>query len=398
MRGIAPASMVGVRVAAGGVEVGYGGYRAPFTAVQWQELEQQAMIYKYLVAGLPVPPDLVMPIRRGFEALSARFGHHPSLGYGSYYGKKFDPEPGRCRRTDGKKWRCSKDAHTDSKYCERHMHRGRNRSRKPVESHSTTQSLSAAISHVSTGCRSNSGSVQGSGTGSFQRMPLYSVVSSGLSSLESNVTKLQTEPVTYGIDAKEFRSIHGLTPAPNDHSPYPGASGCVGSLGLSSSAGSGTWRLMPSQVSSSSSFKLKSDSQVLNHSSAQQSMSRAFQPINAKQQEQHCFFGSDVGLSEPVKQEQHPVHPFFSEWPTTKESWSNLDTDGSNENVFSSTQLSISIPTTSCYFSSRSAYSTNGELGAATRSTLFLQKTTKFWLTKLNLCDWLDRWLKVDRE
>lgn len=52
------------------------------------------------------------------------------MGYGR---KAEDPEPGRCRRTDGKKWRCSKEAYPDSKYCERHMHRGKNRSRKPVE-------------------------------------------------------------------------------------------------------------------------------------------------------------------------------------------------------------------------------------------------------------------------
>ena len=53
-------------------------------------------------------------------------------------GRKPDPEPGRCRRTDGKKWRCSKEAYPDSKYCERHMHRGKNRSRKPVEVTTTT--------------------------------------------------------------------------------------------------------------------------------------------------------------------------------------------------------------------------------------------------------------------
>ena len=53
-------------------------------------------------------------------------------------GRKIDPEPGRCRRTDGKKWRCSKEAYPDSKYCERHMHRGKNRSRKPVELLKTT--------------------------------------------------------------------------------------------------------------------------------------------------------------------------------------------------------------------------------------------------------------------
>lgn len=51
-----------------------------------------------------------------------------------YWGRAaMDPEPGRCRRTDGKKWRCSRDVVTGQKYCERHMHRGRNRSRKPVE-------------------------------------------------------------------------------------------------------------------------------------------------------------------------------------------------------------------------------------------------------------------------
>lgn len=52
------------------------------------------------------------------------------LGHGM---RKIDPEPGRCRRTDGKKWRCSKEAFHESKYCEKHMHRGKNRSRKHVE-------------------------------------------------------------------------------------------------------------------------------------------------------------------------------------------------------------------------------------------------------------------------
>lgn len=49
-----------------------------------------------------------------------------------------DPEPGRCKRTDGKKWRCSRDVAPDQKYCERHMHRGRPRSRKHVEVHVNT--------------------------------------------------------------------------------------------------------------------------------------------------------------------------------------------------------------------------------------------------------------------
>ncbi|KAE9588481.1 putative transcription factor interactor and regulator C3H-WRC/GRF family [Lupinus albus] len=58
------------------------------------------------------------------------------MGWGAFhfgFSNNTDPEPGRCRRTDGKKWRCSRDAVVDQKYCERHMNRGRHRSRKPVE-------------------------------------------------------------------------------------------------------------------------------------------------------------------------------------------------------------------------------------------------------------------------
>lgn len=128
----------------------------------------------------------------------------------------------------------------------------------------------------------------------------------------------------------------------------------MGNLGL----GSSTWRLMPSQVSSNSLFKQRSDPQLLDHSSAQQSMLHAFEPFQnnfSKPQQQHCFFGSDNSSPTIAKQE----HRFFSEWPTTKESWSNLDDDGSRQNVFSSTQLSISIPSASSDLPSRSAYSTN---------------------------------------
>jgi hypothetical protein len=58
------------------------------------------------------------------------------MGLGSMcfdYRNSMEPEPGRCRRTDGKKWRCSRDVVPGHKYCERHVHRGRGRSRKPAE-------------------------------------------------------------------------------------------------------------------------------------------------------------------------------------------------------------------------------------------------------------------------
>ncbi|XP_038982584.1 growth-regulating factor 10-like isoform X1 [Phoenix dactylifera] len=115
-----------------------GGYSRPaFTFMQLQELEHQALIYKYMVAGVPVPLHLVLPIWKSVAASSYGPHHCPSfMGYGSLcldYRNSMEPEPGRCRRTDGKKWRCSRDVVPDQKYCERHMHRGRNRSRKPVE-------------------------------------------------------------------------------------------------------------------------------------------------------------------------------------------------------------------------------------------------------------------------
>ena len=83
-----------------------------------------------------------------------------------FYGKKIDPEPGRCRRTDGKKWRCSRDAHPDSKYCDRHMIRRRYRSRKPVESSQTHSSSSSSSSSSATAASSNSNPVAGGGGGS----------------------------------------------------------------------------------------------------------------------------------------------------------------------------------------------------------------------------------------
>ncbi|KAE7997027.1 hypothetical protein FH972_001697 [Carpinus fangiana] len=116
------------------------GKPASLTPAQSHELQGQALIYKHLEAGLPIPLHLLIPI---WKSVASCFGPaiydlYPSfIGYfnpqGFDYRTMTDPEPGRCRRTDGKKWRCSKNVVPDQKYCERHMHRGRQRSRKPVE-------------------------------------------------------------------------------------------------------------------------------------------------------------------------------------------------------------------------------------------------------------------------
>ncbi|KAG4959624.1 Growth-regulating factor 4 [Glycine soja] len=114
-----------------------------FSFAQWQELELQALIFRYMLAGAPVPPELLLPIKKSFLQLY----NPPLLESGYYWGRAaLDPEPGRCRRTDGKKWRCSKDAVAGQKYCDRHMHRGRNRSRKPVEQRDGSLSAIASVS------------------------------------------------------------------------------------------------------------------------------------------------------------------------------------------------------------------------------------------------------------
>ncbi|KAK8702616.1 hypothetical protein V6N13_020959 [Hibiscus sabdariffa] len=56
------------------------------------------------------------------------------------YKNEIECQLGRCRRTDGKRWRCSRDVITDQKYCARHMHRG---ARKQAE---VSQPLAASRS------------------------------------------------------------------------------------------------------------------------------------------------------------------------------------------------------------------------------------------------------------
>ncbi|EFJ24024.1 hypothetical protein SELMODRAFT_442763 [Selaginella moellendorffii] len=127
--------------------------RGPFTANQWAELEHQALIFKYMMAGASVPPELLNPIRRSV-ALNNLASSHPSLrmGWGNFHlgiPNNPDPEPGRCRRTDGKKWRCSREVVPDQKYCDRHMHRGRNRSKKNAENQAAAAAAAAAANSQS---------------------------------------------------------------------------------------------------------------------------------------------------------------------------------------------------------------------------------------------------------
>ncbi|KAK8624254.1 hypothetical protein V6N13_065605 [Hibiscus sabdariffa] len=164
---------------------GFGGANmngGPFTPSQWMELEHQALIYKYMTANVPIPSNLLIPIRKALH--SAGFSSFPgglirpnTLGWGAFhlgFSNNTDPEPGRCRRTDGKKWRCSRDAVADQKYCERHMNRGRHRSRKHVEGQSgrSTAATTATTTKLMHTVSSSSASVVGPTSGSGESYSL----------------------------------------------------------------------------------------------------------------------------------------------------------------------------------------------------------------------------------
>ncbi|KAK4746441.1 hypothetical protein SAY87_012753 [Trapa incisa] len=330
----------------GGVAGGSGGGVCwpPFTAAQWQELEHQALIFKYLKAGLQVPPDLLAPIHRSLESISARFLQYPSLGYYSFYGKKIDPEPGRCRRTDGKKWRCSKEAHPDSKYCERHMNRGRYRSRKHVESSQTpASSLSLQTPSVNAGTGSNSG-----GERIYQNLSAHSNTSVTLSfGTHSHPSKLHMESTLYGSSNKysELKTQEEL------HKSLLEAS-------LGSSQGIDMKTMIDFQ-NPSSQAPLDLLSEYRSGLPLQGNYS-----LQKQQQKQHCLFGTEFkssGSGKPEQQQQHQlVQPFFDEWPETRESSrSFLDNQRTNMDLFSSTQLSMSIEKDPSRFLERDGESPN---------------------------------------
>nr|BDI55447.1 growth-regulating factor 1 [Lolium multiflorum] len=325
---------------------------APFTAAQYEELEHQALIYKYLVAGVPVPPDLLLPIRRGFDSLAARFYHHPALGYGSYFGKKLDPEPGRCRRTDGKKWRCAKEAAQDSKYCERHMHRGRNRSRKPVE----TQ-IVASSPHPQQQ-QHNSAAAPASAAAAFQSHSLYPAIANsggggggsfGLGSAQLHMDNAAPYSTAGAAGNKDFRySTYGVrSSALDEHSQFISAA-------MDTSMDNYSWRLLPSQTSA---FPISSYPMLGTLSDLDQT---TICSLPKTDREPLSFFGSDFVTTtttvDSVKQENQTLRPFFDEWPPkARDSWPELQDDTS----FSATKLSISIPMTGSDFSTTTTTTTS---------------------------------------
>ncbi|KAH9763254.1 Growth-regulating factor 6 [Citrus sinensis] len=306
--------------------------RFPFTASQWQELEHQALIFKYMVSGIPVPPDLLFTIKRSYyfdrspPSAAKHFTHqHQHVEWNCFQvglGRKIDPEPGRCRRTDGKKWRCSKEAYPDSKYCERHMHRGKNRSRKPVELNTSTCTANKSSSALFYSSAKHQESFN------LTHLVLDSGSGSGSGS-QSNT---------------DLRYVYGPKEEVDEHAFFSEPSGKVRSFSAVSMDDS--WQLTPLTMSSScssSSSKQRSFSGLQSDYSDLQLKSCA--DNKPKQQDK-----------QPEEIPQKTVHRFFDEWPPkSRDSWLDLDDKSSKNASLSTTSLSISIPSSHDFpiFSSR---------------------------------------------
>ncbi|KAE9603238.1 putative transcription factor interactor and regulator C3H-WRC/GRF family [Lupinus albus] len=106
-----------------------------FTEAQRSELYHQVLIFNHFACNL-----FLNHHHHLVAAFPSYMSGYSNQGY-DYGSMMMDLEPQRCRRTDGKKWRCSRNVVPNQKYCERHMHRGCNRSRKRVETSQLNSSL-----------------------------------------------------------------------------------------------------------------------------------------------------------------------------------------------------------------------------------------------------------------
>ncbi|GKV17908.1 hypothetical protein SLEP1_g28361 [Rubroshorea leprosula] len=339
-----------------------GGNRFPFTASQWQELEHQALFFKYLISGIPIPPDLLISIKRSCFDSSRLFPRQPQhVGWNCFQmglGRKVDPEPGRCRRTDGKKWRCSKEAYLDSKYCERHMHRGKHRSRKPVEVTPATAApnpSTATVASIAKNHHPPSHQLPYPVSHSF----LYPLTSrpTGISlSPQENSTHSLLDSGTFSRTNTDYRRnnyVYGVKDEVDEHAFFSEPSGTIRSFSGTSIEDS--WQLTPLTMSSSSSA---SKQRTCDYSYLQLQGLQDQTPKQSKQEQQHFYaFGNEIKGRMGTKVEkneetQKTVHRFFDEWPPThRDSWLDLDDKSSNKaSATTAARLSISIPSSSLDF------------------------------------------------
>ncbi|XP_060199292.1 growth-regulating factor 1-like [Lycium barbarum] len=322
------------------------GVKGPFTPSQWMELEHQALIYKYIVANVPIPPYLLNPIRKALESagFSTFAGLRPNvLGWGGFhlgFSHSNDPEPGRCRRTDGKKWRCSRDAVADQKYCERHMNRGRHRSRKPVEGQTANSASGATTSAKPMSSSASAALASGSAAAS--------------NSLSHHNQLCNLQPAATNPSSTSTYLERSYTAKGNFGERY---SDTKGPIIVSPSVKESQYSIQKEQnlYGVTSSFGLVCADSLIN-------------PLNKISSIVNCrSYGNsdDISDQEKNKSQHHPLRQFMDDWPKNQSDQSNVSWPGIDLQS-DPTQLSISIPVvnTSDFMSSTSS-PTNDKLTAS---------------------------------
>ncbi|KAH7567561.1 hypothetical protein JRO89_XS07G0093100 [Xanthoceras sorbifolium] len=322
------------------------GARGPFTPSQWMELEHQALIYKYINANVPVPSNLLNPIKKafdsaGFSCFSGGLLRPNTLGWGTFhlgFSNNSDPEPGRCRRTDGKKWRCSRDAVPDQKYCERHMNRGRHRSRKPVEGQSGHSAATNTTSTTSKVIPTASPMVMGPTGGAVEH--------------EKQHKNLQPGGATsHSAAAPSDRMFLNKNNVDETKQDTPDLSMLPPSVDLKFKENSFVMskQQFPYAESSRSDFGLVSSYSLLNPTQRNSSLMTLRN------------FGSSHDLTNQETESQHSLRQFMDEWPKNQTnrsaiSWPDIDMQSDR------TQLSISIPVAASDFMSSSSSPNNEKI------------------------------------
>ncbi|KAL3378264.1 hypothetical protein AABB24_004275 [Solanum stoloniferum] len=308
-------------------------FRGPFTPSQWMELEHQALIYKHFVANIPVPHQLLTPIKKSlnpyaFSGLSAD-PYASNWGWGTFqlgFAGNTDPEPGRCRRTDGKKWRCSREAVPDQKYCERHINRGRHRSRKHVEvqnNHAVSGSTTSKVASVAPS--SSAMVISSSGT-----LLISDGASNSLGTVQHQSNSLQPSAANPSTEQLVNRMLG-----------HRGASVISPTICVTpkDSAIAVQKQHNGVELSSQTDFGLVSSDSLLNPSQ-RNSFANPKNPI------------AFLDFNDHEQSEQHPVHHFIDGW--AKEQSSRASTSWPDQ-LKDWTQLSMSIPMTASDFSPSSS-------------------------------------------
>ncbi|XP_043714237.1 growth-regulating factor 1-like [Telopea speciosissima] len=339
------------------------GVRGPFTPSQWMELEHQALIYKYITANVPIPSNLLIPIRKalnpsGYTCLSAGSLRPNTLGWGSFhlgFSGNTDPEPGRCRRTDGKKWRCSRDAVADQKYCERHMNRGRHRSRKPVEGqtgHAVSGPVKTKVMPMASSSSASAISVDGASNSltMAQHHQIKNLQPGAAAAANPSAVPLINRalpPYKENLGDHRMQDPQGLSmlsPTKN--------------LNLKDTLFSVPRQQNPFEYSSHSHSHSRAEFGLLSSNSLLNSARRGGGSDSHVSSSRNFGSSSSTDLNDrdPQAQQHHPLRHFIDDWPgnrsdrSTVAAWPELEEIQSDR-----TQLSISIPVSSSDFSSSSS-------------------------------------------